>query len=556
MEKHLFLILTFLIFTFQAISQNRKIEYVLRQLDQVVAMDPIYTSRKQTEIQRLKNNLKLAVQQTDRYLSSKQIAHAYSHFCSDSALVYYQYCDDYGKKNDNLIWIQDASIHQAFVLADRGDSNLAFDRLYRLGDIEQVYPELRSLYAEAMMMGYVRTTSDTFKHFSTIKAKETWEIYGKFISIENPYYYLYYMAANPDFDSEQIGRKIVDQLKKTPEDAMLRMLLGICYQSDNKNFNAIEQFALSAISNIKYSNKNSSSLIMLLAELNNQENLSKQLARLIKYAEISSDNASMYNDPGRSIRLITAQKEILKKYQVETDTQKRNQILLNVVITLSLVLSIFLIWRLYKQNKTIKEQSLQLKKNMLYLEEDINGKSMDMDDKDKKITELLVNKRKFDIVLTQQFGVLSKILSDIKGHKKEIANYLHLGRMAEVRKLVKDNVIKDQTSIDFCKIFDINFLTVHPDFPARLNAILHQNSQLNSEKEGTLSPEQRIYALISLGVDDSKNIAEILHYSIQTVYNYRMKVRHSSLHPSLKIDEYIANLYNSQMIIANEICAI
>lgn len=210
---------------------------------------------------------------------------------------------------------------------------------------------------------------------------------------------------------------------------------------------------------------------------------------------------------------------------------------------LLLLISSFLTWRLFRQNKIIRSQSLQQKKNLLHLEENISGKSQDMDAKDKQIEDLLAGKRKFDAVLARQFGLLSRILNDIRGHKKEIANRIHSGMIAEVRKLAKDNVTKDRTVAEFYKIFDTNFLTIHPDFPDKLNAVLRRDSQTSSENEGTLSPEQRIYALISLGFNDSKNIAEILHYSIQTVYNYRMKVRHSSIDPSLKVDVYVANLY-------------
>ncbi len=46
-----------------------------------------------------------------------------------------------------------------------------------------------------------------------------------------------------------------------------------------------------------------------------------------------------------------------------------------------------------------------------------------------------------------------------------------------------------------------------------------------------LSPELRIYALVRLGVTDSTRIAAFLHYSPQTVYNYRFRVRSHSLLP-------------------------
>ncbi|HAQ37696.1 MAG TPA: hypothetical protein DCQ58_04230, partial [Saprospirales bacterium] len=40
-----------------------------------------------------------------------------------------------------------------------------------------------------------------------------------------------------------------------------------------------------------------------------------------------------------------------------------------------------------------------------------------------------------------------------------------------------------------------------------------------------LTPELRVFALIRLGITDSSKIASFLHYSPQTVYNYKLKIK-------------------------------
>lgn len=42
---------------------------------------------------------------------------------------------------------------------------------------------------------------------------------------------------------------------------------------------------------------------------------------------------------------------------------------------------------------------------------------------------------------------------------------------------------------------------------------------------GQLSTSIRIFALIRLGICDSSKIAEFLHYSVNTIYNYRARVK-------------------------------
>ena len=39
----------------------------------------------------------------------------------------------------------------------------------------------------------------------------------------------------------------------------------------------------------------------------------------------------------------------------------------------------------------------------------------------------------------------------------------------------------------------------------------------------------RIFALIRLGITDSSKIAEFLHYSVNTIYNYRANIKNGAL---------------------------
>ncbi|MBP5259482.1 MAG: transcriptional regulator, partial [Paludibacteraceae bacterium] len=48
------------------------------------------------------------------------------------------------------------------------------------------------------------------------------------------------------------------------------------------------------------------------------------------------------------------------------------------------------------------------------------------------------------------------------------------------------------------------------------------------KKGELLSPELRIFALIRLGIDNSSQIAELLRYSVNTIYNYRAKVKNKA----------------------------
>ena len=61
------------------------------------------------------------------------------------------------------------------------------------------------------------------------------------------------------------------------------------------------------------------------------------------------------------------------------------------------------------------------------------------------------------------------------------------------------------------------------------NALLKPECRIELPEEGVLNTDIRIFALIRLGIEDSSRIAEFLHYSVNTIYNYRAKIKNGAL---------------------------
>ena len=73
--------------------------------------------------------------------------------------------------------------------------------------------------------------------------------------------------------------------------------------------------------------------------------------------------------------------------------------------------------------------------------------------------------------------------------------------------------------------FDKAFLELYPDFVKELNKLLTPENQISLPSSNELTTEVRIYALMRLGVTDSQEIATLLYYSTQTIYNYKSGMR-------------------------------
>ena len=61
-------------------------------------------------------------------------------------------------------------------------------------------------------------------------------------------------------------------------------------------------------------------------------------------------------------------------------------------------------------------------------------------------------------------------------------------------------------------------------------------------KKEQLSTPIRIFALIRLGINDSSKIAEFLHYSVNTIYNYRAHIKKGAINDKDSFEEDVRKI--------------
>ena len=88
---------------------------------------------------------------------------------------------------------------------------------------------------------------------------------------------------------------------------------------------------------------------------------------------------------------------------------------------------------------------------------------------------------------------------------------------------------RDKDLTELYEMFDSTFLHLFPNFVNDFNALLRPENRITLPEPDTLNTDIRIFALIRLGIEDSSRIAEFLHYSVNTIYNYRAKIKNGAL---------------------------
>jgi DNA-binding NarL/FixJ family response regulator len=76
--------------------------------------------------------------------------------------------------------------------------------------------------------------------------------------------------------------------------------------------------------------------------------------------------------------------------------------------------------------------------------------------------------------------------------------------------------------------FDHIFLHLYPNFVEDFNSLLLEEERFTLKPNELLNVELRIFALVRLGITDSSKIARFLHYSANTIYSYRTRIRNKA----------------------------
>ena len=129
-------------------------------------------------------------------------------------------------------------------------------------------------------------------------------------------------------------------------------------------------------------------------------------------------------------------------------------------------------------------------------------------------------------VYISRFLELSSIYMDKLNQFCKIANRkLAAGQADELYRLTKSGKFVEEQSADFFSVFDNMFLHIYPDFVAQVNALLRPDSQIELRDDEQLNTDLRILAFMRLGITESSRIAQMLNYSLNTIYAYRNRLK-------------------------------
>lgn len=103
------------------------------------------------------------------------------------------------------------------------------------------------------------------------------------------------------------------------------------------------------------------------------------------------------------------------------------------------------------------------------------------------------------------------------------------GRTEELLRMLKSGKLVSENIDEFYEAFDRTFTLMHPNFITEVNRLLLPDRQITLSEGEILNTDLRILALMRLGIAESPDIAAVMNYSLNTVYNYRNRLKNRAI---------------------------
>lgn len=103
------------------------------------------------------------------------------------------------------------------------------------------------------------------------------------------------------------------------------------------------------------------------------------------------------------------------------------------------------------------------------------------------------------------------------------------GKVDDLYQLTKSGKFIENQSKEFYEIFDNAFIHIYPGFVDGVNALLKPECRIELQPGELLNTDLRILAFMRLGISDTGRIAQILNYSVNTIYAYRNKLKNKAI---------------------------
>lgn len=531
--KHLTLIV-FLVLAYVGHTQSLT-DSVFNELDKVMTQRSIFDHEKEKHLSSLKSLLNSdgkPIEQEAAYQINCRLIEENWAYSFDSTLSYISRNLTIASILDREEWINKSKLDLALLLAYSGRYRESEDILKTI-DKNHLTVDLKIKYFNAYRRIY--SDLDYFAFESTISEdyRSIYRLYTDSVSLlinkeNDDYWYAqeWELLDQGKYDeclhvnSFRLSKAKIASEKYSYITFQRSMVFGQMGNDEmEKKF-----LALSAISDILASRKDNASLAKLAWKIHQ----SGDTERAYKYIKYSFEDAIFYNSKLRFVEIANPFSIIIESHQIETDKQNWTLTIFAAVVSALSIILIFLLYYVQKQKKNLQKAKSELheineqyKKVNISLQETMVALKTSYKD-------LAESNHVKELYIGNFINIYSSFIDKLDKYRLTVNKMLRAKKYQELFDLTSTIESIDEEFATFYSTFDKTFLSLYPTFVKDLNDLLLEEEQIKLKNDELLNPELRILAVIRLGIKDSARIAQLLRYSVNTIYNYRVKIKNKA----------------------------
>lgn len=537
----------FFFYSFGCYSQEESLLEQLRNtIEQASEYDAVKLEKIDSLRQRLSNTSSEELENS--YRLNHQLLQEFKVFNQDSAFVYGLRSRELAHQLDSLPLIAEAVVDLADVSVAAGMYKETLDLLDNL-EPEEIPENLRSLYFGLLGRVYSEMAEysnlDYFsKNYNELAAQYRQK--ALMLADEGTFFHSFlnafitYNRGEKELALEKFKALLSKDLAPR-EQALVHYLLGDIYEQTGNNKKAIEHFARASIIDVKTSTKETLAIIRiseLLFEAGDTRNASV-------FIQKANEDAAFYGAQHRKIQvgaiLPLIEETVIKRIEEQRQRLYTQNVTVSLLLLFVMALAI-VIYLQVRRLKTARKTILEAHQDLTYVNEQLTHVNDEIQTKNAELSQLNTKLLEANKIKEEYIGFFfthdADIFEKFKDFKSKIEKDLNNDKVDKAKYLLSNYDLKKEKE-KLLQNFDEAFIKLFPNFIREFNSLLKPEEKITLKKGQLLNKELRIFALMRLGINHNEVIAQILGYSVNSIYAYKTKIRKKSVLDKQDFDQQL-----------------
>ena len=533
------------LFSLSAFGQKDMAAYC-KQIDEAIAHSQDYIAARERKIGQARHALTLETTPKGKYQQNYLLYELYKPFVSDSAMYFLRQCisladgmsdQSSAVKCRSLLAIRCSNIgmyDEALNILDSINSqfsilNSQLDTL-SLGTYYEAY---NNVYSE---LAYY-TRLDNMHQYYTAQSSHYEQLMLATLPLTSESCFLRHEQRAQAEGKLDEAMKINDEWMKTVEPgshpyALVALYRYIEYKLRGDSAQMIHWLVESVLADIRNASMDQGSMW----ELANELMLNGDIDKASSYISFTSDCANRYGSRQRNWQIAPLLATIAKNYKAQSERNTAQLWVALVIISILLLLLLGVLLFLHRRNKQLATARNALKESndeLATANKQLASQTQELSMLNAQLSTLNAQLSESNRVKEEYIGrfmsLCSQYIDKLDNYRKMVNKKMKNKELEELYLISKSTELKEKELEELFLNFDSVFLHLFPNFVNDFNELLLPEMRVLPKEENRLTTEIRIFALIRLGIEDSSKIAEFLHYSVNTIYNYRARIKNGAM---------------------------